>query len=183
MGVYTLQETIFRNARRAGLTQIGEISIADLKHEEWVRTLCEENLCQNYGASWACPPAVGTLEDCGAFCRTFDRMFLFNRVFPLRDSYDLAGMDEAAHRFGQSVDRFDELVGSLFRYHLFLAYGGCTVCEQCTFPDAPCRYPRRLHPAIEGFGLNVMRLADLAGLSYNNGYKTLTMFGALLYCE
>ena len=41
MGVYTLQETIFRNARRAGLSEIGEVDISVLRHEGWVRKLCE----------------------------------------------------------------------------------------------------------------------------------------------
>ena len=99
MGVYTLQETIIRNARRAGLTEIGVIDLATLKHEEWVRTLCEENLCGNYNASWACPPAVGSLEDCAERCRGFDRMLLFDKVYTLRDSYDLEGMDEAMIQF------------------------------------------------------------------------------------
>lgn len=183
MSVYSLQETIFRNARRVGLTEIGEVDMELLEHEEWVRTLCEENACHNYGTSWACPPAVGTLQECRDLCAEYDHMLLFDRVYKLKDSYDLEGMDEAMRQFRKTVDRFDEIVGSLPRRHLFLANGGCTTCARCTWPDAPCRFPGRLHPSIEGLGLNIMKLADRSGLSYNHGYKTITLFGALLYTE
>ena len=183
MGVYTLQETIFRNARRAGLTEIGEVDIASLKHEEWVRTLCEENLCRNYGTNWACPPAVGTLEECAERCRAFDHMLLFDKVYNLRDSYDLEGMDEAMKKFRKTVAIFDGFVGSLLKRRLFLANGACDTCRHCGWPDRPCLFPDRLHHSIEGYGFNIMKLADAAGLSYNHGYKTITLFGALLYCE
>ena len=183
MGVYTLQETLFRNARRVGLTEIAELPIEALRHEVWVRTLCEENACHNYNTSWACPPAVGTLEECRDRCRSFDHMLLFDRVYPLADSYDLEGMYSAMHKFRRTVDRYDELVGSLLSRKLFLANGGCDTCKKCVWPDRPCHFPARLHPSIEGFGLNIMRLAELAGLSYNHGYRTITLFGALLYCE
>ena len=129
MGVYTLQETIFRNARRAGLSEIGEVDISVLRHEGWVRKLCEENACRNYSTNWACPPAVGTLEECRERCRSFDHMLLFNKVYTLRDSYDLEGM------------------------------------------------------YIEGYGFNIMKLAEHAGIEYSHGYKTITLFGALFYCE
>ena len=32
-----------------------------------VRTVCETD-CAQYGKSWACPPAVGTVEECRARC-------------------------------------------------------------------------------------------------------------------
>ena len=107
MGVYTLQETIFRNARRAGLSEIGEVDISVLRHEGWVRKLCEENACRNYSTNWACPPAVGTLEECRERCRSFDHMLLFNKVYTLRDSYDLEGMYDSMRMFRHTVDRFD----------------------------------------------------------------------------
>ncbi len=31
--------------------------------EQRVRTICREE-CQRYDSTWACPPAVGTLEEC-----------------------------------------------------------------------------------------------------------------------
>ena len=30
---------------------------------ERVRTICKEE-CERYGTTWACPPAVGTVEEC-----------------------------------------------------------------------------------------------------------------------
>ena len=183
MGVYTLKETLFRNARRAGITEIGEVDIDELRHEEWVRTLCEENACHNYNTTWACPPAVGTLEECRDRCRAYEHMLLFCKVYRLRESYDLEGMYDSMHLFRRTVDRFDEFVGSLLKHHLFLANGGCDTCKTCSWPDRPCRFPDRLHHSIEGYGFNIMRMAEAAGMEYNHGYNTITLFGALLYSE
>ena len=183
MGVYTLQETIFRNARRAGLSEIGEVDISVLRHEGWVRKLCEENASRNYSTNWACPPAVGTLEECRERCRSFDHMLLFNKVYTLRDSYDLEGMYDSMRMFRHTVDRFDWFVGSLFSRKLFLANGACGNCPKCAWPDEPCRFPDRLHHSIEGYGFNIMKLAEHAGIEYSHGYKTITLFGALFYCE
>ena len=45
----------------AGFTECGSLSPRELRFHSEVRKICEGNSCRNYGASWACPPAVGTL--------------------------------------------------------------------------------------------------------------------------
>ena len=41
--------------------------------------------------------------------------------------------------------------------------------------------PERLFPSLEGFGINVTKLAAASGLRYNNGERTVTYFGMVLY--
>ena len=60
---------------------------------------------------------------------------------------------------------------------------GCEKCKKCTYPDAPCRFPERLHHSLEGYGFNVSKLAAKAGLHYIGGPNTITYFGAVLYNE
>ena len=35
----------------------------DITIQERVRTICQEE-CERYDSTWACPPAVGTLQEC-----------------------------------------------------------------------------------------------------------------------
>ena len=45
-----------------------------------------------YGKSWACPPAVGPVEECRARCLAHKTAMVFSAVYPLEDSFDYEGM-------------------------------------------------------------------------------------------
>ncbi len=161
--------------------EAGEVPLSALVFHPEIRAICEENGCRNYSKSWACPPAVGTLEECRARCLDFARFLLFSRAYVLEDSWDFQGMGEAHRDFQRQTDRLDEALGALGLpgRPLILSNEGCIRCRRCTWPDAPCRFPEKLHPSLEGFGFVVSELAKAAGLSYRaeNG---VVYFGALL---
>ena len=62
-----------------------------------------------------------------------------------------------------------------------LSTESCALCEDCTWPDAPCRFPDTLYPSIESYCVEVNRLASTAGIHYINGENTVTYFGAALF--
>ena len=177
-----LAETICRNAFRVGLSEIGPLDISDLDFEDWVRSFCQ-NGCRNYNRTWACPPAVGTLEECRERCRHYQHMMLFDRCYKLSGSSRYRLVDSAMEDFKIIVDDFDELVSPILSESLFLSNEGCKRCKECTWPNAPCRFPDKLHHTIEGYGFNIAKLARKAGLHYNGGPETVTFFGAILYNE
>lgn len=168
-------------ASRCGFTESGYIEIPALKFYPEVRAICEGNSCRNYGATWACPPAVGTLEACRARVQQYDRMLLFSIKYELEDSFDFEGMTDGMLDFKKSVDIFHGEIEKVLPDFLLLSNEGCGRCEMCTYPDAPCRFPKLLHPSLEGFGFMVYELAAEAGIRYNNGPNTVTFFGALLF--
>ena len=72
--------------------QAAEIPMDKLVYTEESRAYCASNKCRSYGATWACPPAVGSLEKCRAECEAYGRFFLFARMYELEDSLDIEGM-------------------------------------------------------------------------------------------
>ena len=48
----------------------------DIGVEERVRTICREE-CERYDSTWACPPAVGTLQECEKKIRSFPQAVFF----------------------------------------------------------------------------------------------------------
>ena len=40
------------------------LDTGDIKVQSRVRTICKQE-CERYGSTWACPPAVGELSECG----------------------------------------------------------------------------------------------------------------------
>lgn len=161
----------------------GCIRVSDLTFSQEVRAICEGNACRSYGTTWACPPAVGTVEECRAQVRQYDTMLLFSRHYPLEDSFDFEGMMAAMLAFKEQVDAFAAQVAPRLPAFLLLSNEGCHRCQTCTYPNAPCRFPAQLYPSLEGYGFLVSELAAQAGIPYHNGANTVTYFGALLFCD
>ena len=53
-----------------------------------VRLVCETD-CTRFGTSWACPPAVGTVEECREKCLAFPHALLFSTMNEVQDITDL----------------------------------------------------------------------------------------------
>ena len=45
-----------------GIHEYRVISTDDIPFEPEIRKICEDNVCRLYGKTWACPQAVGTVE-------------------------------------------------------------------------------------------------------------------------
>lgn len=174
-------EEITALAEEAGFFESGWLEIGALAYEQEIRTLCEGNMCRCYNTTWACPPAVGTLDECRERVNRYAHMLLFSNKYPLKSSFDLKGMMAAMKEFKDLTDRFHALLLPRLEDFMLLGNESCGRCAKCTWPNEPCRFPDRLHHSIEGYGFNVTKLAKKAGLRYNNGPNTVTYFGALLY--
>ena len=165
----------------AGVEQAGVLPTGEIPFSPEVRRLCAENLCGGYGSRWTCPPARGTYEAAVEECRSYARILVFSTAFPIDDEFDLDGMRAAMRRFKDVCDRLHDMMAERAGRFLVLSNEGCFRCGQCTYPHKPCRFPDRLHPSIEGFGILVGELAKRAGLRYQNGGSTVTYFGGVLY--
>lgn len=168
------------SAVQCGFTECGYVCIKNLRYYPEVRKICEGNTCRNYASSWACPPAIGTLEECMERVSQYDTMLLFSCKYELEDSFDFEGMTAGMKDFKHKTDAFHAQLNCIFTDFLLLSNEGCGRCKTCTYPDAPCRFPHLLHHSLEGYGFIVNELAKEAGIKYNNGANTVTYFGALL---
>lgn len=167
--------------KQIGISEYGVIPTDKIVFGQEVRRLCEQNTCGFYGTTWACPPAVGTLESCKEKCLSFQNALVFNTWYALEDSLDWEGMMEGHKKFKNVCDRLYNLAKEEFPSIFMLSNEGCHHCGQCTYPDAPCRFPHLLAPPIESYGIYVNELAHAANIKYNNGENTVTYFGMLLF--
>lgn len=174
----TLKE---RDLREIGIHEYGLMAPVEISFEPVIRRICEDNTCRLYGTTWACPPAVGTVEECQARCLQYQTAMVFNAVYSLEDSFDYEGMMRGHGAFKDLCDRLYTLAKTQLYEFLLLSNEGCKRCASCTYPTAPCRQPERLFPSLEGFGIHVSQLADCANIKYVNGENTVTYFGMLLY--
>lgn len=140
-----------RAARESRFSEYGSVNVQNLKYYQEIRTICEENSCRNFAASWACPPAIGTLAECRERVNRYRNMLLFSRKYALEDSFDFEGMHAGLKDFKRTVDGFQQKIDTLLPMYLLLSNEGCGRCPQCTYPGAPCRFPHLLHHSLEGY--------------------------------
>ena len=62
----------------------------ELVFTDRVRWICEAE-CPQYGKSWACPPGVGTVEDCRLRCLAYPDALL---ITTMTEVSDIANIDE-----------------------------------------------------------------------------------------
>ena len=169
--------------RNTGVHEYGIVNAKDVEFSDEVRGYCEINTCRQYQKTWACPPACGTVAECRERAQGFKRMLVFTGKFELEDSLDFKGMIVGLKGFKKIAAAVDKAAKSHLNNYMVLSNEGCGKCDSCTYPNAPCRFPEKLHHSIEGYGIFVSKLAVQAGVKYNNGEKTVTYFGAVLFSE
>ena len=155
-----IYEKVKETAMQSGIWQADFISTQELLFYPEIREICKENTCRNYDTTWACPPAVGTIDVCKKRVMQYEKMLLFSIKYNLEDSYDIEGMQNALSSFKGSVDIFDEKLKTFLSDYLLLSNEGCKKCTKCTYPDFPCRFPAYLHHSIEGCLLYTSDAAD-----------------------
>ena len=85
------RELIEQQLSALPLAQYGWIETAELEFSERIRRVCEQE-CPMYGKTWACPPAVGTVEECRTRCLSYPHALYLTT---LTEVSDIANLEEA----------------------------------------------------------------------------------------
>ncbi len=157
------------------------IDAEQIPFSESVVEACRANLCGRYGTCWTCPPGVGPLDELEKEIKRYSKAAVFTCKYELEDWYDVEGMSNGAKTTQKLLLSItDELRRDGVDFHA-LGCEGCHICEKCTYPDNPCRFPEKAIASIEACGVNVVELSSDIGLKYNNGPNTVTYFCAILF--
>ncbi len=143
---------------------------------------CAENICGNYGRCWTCPPSNGTFEELSDELSRYNNAVLIQNILPLKDSYDIEGMQAAMITHNDMIRNLGIKIRNLYpdMNLLVLGCGGCGYCESCTCPDHPCASPENSISSVEGYGMDVRTMVHAHGLKYINGVNTVSYVGLIL---
>ena len=152
-----------------------------LEFSQRIRWICE-NECPMYGQSWACPPAVGSVEECHAQCRRYSRCLMISTITEVRDIADI----EETLATRPDHEAITNQVGALLRAQgiepYILSTEACAECDRCAYLDGqPCRFPGRMHPCVESHGINLLSVLEELGLSFQYGENVVTWFSLLFF--
>lgn len=162
------------------IVQFDWIESRELEFSERIRSICK-NECPMYNTTWACPPAVGTVEECRARCLNFPHALLFTTVTEVRDVSDMqetlstrAAHEEIAHQVA-------ELLRAQSEETLVLSTEACCLCEHCAWPEGqPCRHPDKMFPCVESHGIVATAIAEKHGIEFFCG-NIVTWFSLVFY--
>jgi predicted metal-binding protein len=175
------EDMIFDLAKECGFECMGSLNPSQLEARYEVRDMCASGTCQVYGHNWACPPACNNIEEYQELFSSYTTCIVVQTVVQLEDEFDIDTMLE-----GETIQkkRFLDLVEKVQGKKisaLFLSAGACTICDVCTYPEKPCRFPNKRLTSMEAAGLIVSDVCAQADIPYNHGKKTLAYTSCVLY--
>jgi len=165
---------LIQEALDLGFSQTGELNVAALEFMPEVREMCSADRCHQYGKNWCCPPGCGSLEEAARRAALHTQGVLVQTIGQMEDDFDFEAILEASERHQKNFAALVEKLRVRFPELLPMGAGACSICEECTYPDAPCRFPDRAITSMEAFGLWVSKVCEQSGVPYNNGKQTIT---------
>ena len=152
-----------------------------LEFSQRIRWICEHE-CPRYNKSWACPPAVGSVESCKAKCLSYENCLIIGTITEISD---IANLQEALDTRFDHEAVTDEVAQLLHQQGIepyILSTDSCAFCESCAWCEGkPCRLPEKMHPCVESHGINVIPVLEENGLEFQYGDNIITWYSLLFY--
>jgi len=176
-------EDLAKTAEESGFTNFAPMDVNKLEFLQEIRDMCNAQQCKNYDTSWSCPPACAPIEDMQLSVKKYTKGILVQTVGDLEDSFDWDGIMETGARHKINFRKMREVLNRSFSDLMALGAGECKVCETCTYPDKPCRYPDKMETSMEACGLFVSRVCTDNDLAYNYGPDKIAFTSCFLLKE
>ena len=181
-GIMMTQEEAIRLADEVGFSHNGIFPVSGLRFLPEVRDMCSVDKCHKYDKCWSCPPGCGTLDDSREKANQFSWGILLQMTGEMEDDFDVETIEETGIILKEKLTDFLHRLDPEQKC-LAMSAGACTICKECTYPDAPCRFPDRMHSSMEAYGLVVSEVCGLADTPYYYGPKTMTYTCCVLFPE
>jgi predicted metal-binding protein len=167
-------------AFECGFTNACAVYPPEIKVHRRVRDTCADNKCGAYGNNWACPPACGTLEDCEDRIHGYKSGIIMQTTGLVSEKRDMDEMLKIGYKHSEHIAAFSETALPEYPYSMILGWGSCRICESCTYPFAPCRFPKKMICSMEAYGMIVSDVCLSGGIPYDYGEGTLTFVACFL---
>lgn len=175
-------DELLQKALDAGFTYAVPLNVATLELKTEVRDMCAADKCHAYGKNWTCPPQCGTLGECEARIRRYQKGILVQTVGKIESSLDWDEMMELEQSHKEHFHAFADTLRQLYPDVLCLGTGGCRICGKCAYPE-PCRFPEKACSSMEGYGLLVSDVCKQNDLPYYHGAGTMAYTCCYLFSE
>jgi len=167
-------QALIQEALDAGFSQAGELNLKSLVFMPEVRDMCSADKCRQYNKNWRCPPGCGSIEDAAEQAARYSYGIIVQTIGRMEDEYDYETIQESGERHKRNFAALVDSLKTRYPDMLPMGAGTCDLCETCTYPNEPCRFPDKSISSMEAYGLWVSKVCQLSGIPYNNGKDTIT---------
>lgn len=168
-------------AKECGFTVAAKMDPSKLEFLPEVRVMCAADKCRSYNKNWSCPPAAGSLEEIQNKCVGYDKGLLVQTVGKREDEFDFESIMETESVHQKSFQALSEKLRDLGLDFLPMGVGVCRICDKCTYPDEPCRFPELVFPSMEASGLLVSKVCTDNEVPYYYGKDSISFTSCYLY--
>ena len=145
------------------------------------RKSCEENLCGNYGANFACPPDCGSPEEMHQQLLSADLALILQSEWEI-PSDRTAGTTVFKVSHNASIHYLRVKLRRAGLDVFAAGYGGCTLCKPCKRKEnKPCTFPAFRICSVSAYCIDVAMLAERCGLPFDWNPQKLYLFGMILF--
>jgi predicted metal-binding protein len=173
-------DDLIQLALETGFTTAGSLDMQALVFRQDVREMCAADKCRSYGRSWSCPPATGSLETVSARAAGYRRGIIVQTTGSMNSDFDYSSIQDTGKKHKHNFETLVRQLRMLYPDCLPMGAGACTICSRCSYPDRPCRHPKRMFPSMEAYGLLVSDVCRSSGIEYNYGPLTMTFTSCIL---
>lgn len=158
--------------------QYGFLDVGDIEFKEEVRHICKQE-CARYNSSWACPPAVGTVEECKRRCESYGKALVFTTLAEVSDVSNMEETLATRREHEEIVHGICKELDEAGLKRLALSSDSCAICACCAWPEAPCRHPEEMLPCIESYGILVTSAAERLSMDFFYDSRTVVWYGII----
>lgn len=154
-----------------------------LEFSQRIRWICEHE-CPMYGKTWACPPGVGSVEECQKKCLGYNKCLMVGTITETENISDMEQTLKTRPEHEALTNEIRQLLRQQGIEPYILSTEACAVCERCAILDGqPCRKPERMHPCLESHGINLIPTLEELGLEFQYGGDVITWYSLLFFQE
>lgn len=159
---------------RLGASNAAVISTNDISVEDDLANLCRNPKCENYGLSASCPPQVSGPSGFRKLLNNYKHAIVVKIDVPSeillsdqrREIFRLlheivSTIEQSAVEMGFSASK--AYAGGSCKELFCHDHADCRVLKK----KEKCRNPKSARPSMSGFGINVSRLMEAAGMTYD----------------
>ena len=157
------------------------IDPSELEFNDRIRWICEHE-CPMYGTSWACPPGVGSMEQCAAKCQSYENCLMISTIVEVEDIANLEQTLATRPDHEAVTNQVRDIMVELGVKPYVLSTEACAICDRCAILDGEgCRFPETMHPCVESHGINVVPMLESRGLEFQFGANVVTWISLLFF--
>jgi predicted metal-binding protein len=165
---------LVKEAVDEGFSHVGELNVKALVFMPEIREMCNVDRCHQYNKNWRCPPACGSIEDAAKRAAAYSYGIIVQTTGQMEDDFDYETIEATGDKHKKNFAALVEKLKSRYADILPMGAGTCRICEKCSYPDEPCRFPDKSISSMEAYGLWVSRVCELSELPYNYGKGSIT---------